>query len=110
MFEPLYLHVTEEVGPRDGIWLGTECLLLSGASTPAHRLPHLCQYPDVLLYIFLFCFRVARILELCLLSVSAVLCLPACLLFRRSVPRGRAPHGNASVLWWSPSARAVVVR
>ena len=27
VFEPPYLHATEEVGPRDGIWLGTECLL-----------------------------------------------------------------------------------
>ena len=23
----LHLHATGEVGPRDGIWLGTECLL-----------------------------------------------------------------------------------
>ena len=27
MFEPSYLHATEEVGPGDGIWLGTEYLL-----------------------------------------------------------------------------------
>ena len=28
VFETLYLHATEEEGPWDGIWLGTECLLL----------------------------------------------------------------------------------
>ena len=27
VFEPPYLRATEEVGPRDEIWLGTECVL-----------------------------------------------------------------------------------
>ena len=27
VFQPSYLHATGEVGPRDGIWFGTECLL-----------------------------------------------------------------------------------
>ena len=27
VFEPSYLRATEEVGPRDGIWLETEYLL-----------------------------------------------------------------------------------
>ena len=28
VYEPEYLHVTGEVGPRNGVWLQTECLLL----------------------------------------------------------------------------------
>ena len=63
MLEPPYLHATEEVGSRDGIWLGTECLLPGGALSPVQGLTNLCTYPDVFLYILLFCFRVARILE-----------------------------------------------
>ena len=27
VFEPLYLHATEGLGLRDGIWLANECLL-----------------------------------------------------------------------------------
>ena len=63
MFEPLYLHATEEVRTKDGIWLGTECLLPCGTLTPFHGSSRPCTYPDVFLYMPLFCFRVARILE-----------------------------------------------
>ena len=63
MFEPPYLHATEDRGTRNGIWLGTECLMPCGAPTPVHGFTHLCTYPDVFFYIPLFCCRMARILE-----------------------------------------------
>ena len=47
MFEPPYLLATEEVGPRNEIWPGTECLLPCSAITPVYGLGHLCTYPDV---------------------------------------------------------------
>ena len=63
MFEGRYLHANKEVRLREGVWLGTECLLLWGALISVHGLTHICTYPDVFLYILLFCFRVAWILD-----------------------------------------------
>ena len=57
MFQPLYLHATEQVGPRDRILLATQCLLSCGALTSDHSLTQLCTYPDLILYILLFCLR-----------------------------------------------------
>ena len=63
LFEPPYLHATEEVEPTNGIWLETDCLLPCSAHTSVDGLTNLCTYPDLFLYIPLFCFSVAMILE-----------------------------------------------
>ena len=67
VFEQPYLRATEEVGPRGAIWFGTECLLPWSAFTQVHGVTHLCTYPDLFLYIPLLCFRVAMILDRCVL-------------------------------------------
>ena len=107
MFKPPYLHFTEEVGPRDGIWLGTRCLLPRSDLIPDPGLTDLCTYPDVSLYVPLFCFRVARILERFVLCgcPSERSALPAHLLVcPPQHPVGRPPHGNTSKLYYRPSA------
>ena len=63
VFEPPPPPATERVGPRIGIWVGTECQC-PVMPLPQFSLNPMCTYPDVLLYILLFpCFRVARILK-----------------------------------------------